>query len=201
MVGPMTLVPDPARVAALAAALPRAAFSAPSCGHAATRGTVTRVDPAAGAAAGAAIICAECFGAVAAADAAGRLEEAPRLPAGHECFACGAPSGSRVAVRVDADVGMPICDGCRAGSRAAEAAAAAGHRARAVCPDEIIRGLLFVGPKEAACVRAPRCRVRVFASWTQSRAGTTGRCSRSGASLACSCAATRCPRSTPASRL
>ena len=56
-----------------------------------------------------------------------------------------------MAVRADPDVQMPFCDTCRArsvaGLRAHEASAV--PRA-AVEPDEVVRGLLYIGPKEAA---------------------------------------------------
>lgn len=114
-------------------------LSQPACGHPAGF-TVTRIvrgEPA--------IICQHCFEGVVVEDRAARLLATP-VVAGLECLC-----GSSVDVRMNVDLGMGICDACRASSVQLLLQAEAKHVPRSdVVPEEVSPGVLFIGPKEAA---------------------------------------------------
>jgi len=89
------------------------------------------------------------------ADAAARLAGVPGAPAGAECFSCGGASGGTKRVIVHPDVGLPFCMACLEASKERERALERGRAMpQDVVPEEVLAGVLFIGPKEAQANRA-----------------------------------------------
>ena len=143
------LSPDPSVVASLAVP-----SLSPTCGHDDAFFTVTRVPP--GCDSEAEVICEACFAAVRDCDAAARRATS-RQVAG-TCFLC---NGAKP-VRVNEDIGIPVCDACIDESRASERAA---DQRRIVpldiVPDEVMSGILFIGAKESAANAATLARLGI----------------------------------------
>jgi len=143
-----TLPADSTVIAALASAVATTVWDEPSCGHVyevgSCRISVTRVAP--GGDGSPAIICGACYEAVRSSDRIARRGLEPVL---HDepCFMCGLSE----AVRRSADLGVGVCDACILQSAAAESAAELRRGAsKAVDPDILVPGILYIGPKEAA---------------------------------------------------
>ncbi len=113
---------------------------------------MTRQPPTGGPAA---IICEACFTQVRDEDAAVRLAGAPSAPAGAECIGCGGASGGAKRVIVHPDVKLPFCIPCLDASKERERAMERGRVVpQDVVPEEVLAGVLFIGPKEAQANRA-----------------------------------------------
>jgi protein-tyrosine phosphatase len=133
---------------------------APVCGHATNR-TVTRlVDGVA------VIVCEACYQAARPGDEAARRHARPVTS--DPCGLCGegtcvTPAGASVAgSRPNADLGFGVCDHCTDGNLRLQAAADARHvPSLTAVPDEVVPGVLLIGPKESAYNRATLTRLGV----------------------------------------
>jgi atypical dual specificity phosphatase len=115
---------------------------------------VTRVPPDGGPAS---IICEACFLRLREADASALLAALPSLAAGADtdCFSCGCAAGGSTRVIRNIDTGLPFCMPCLKQSRAATLAFERDRKVPLdVVPDEVVPGVLFIGPQEAQANRA-----------------------------------------------
>lgn len=127
----------------------------PSCGHVPCYFTAARVPVCGGAAT---ILCEACYSTHRASDRAARIAATPAV-SGITCALCERRGGSPV--RLDADLGLPVCDACRNANYAADAAATAARATpQDVVPDEVVPGL-FIGAKESAANAATLARLGI----------------------------------------
>lgn len=133
----LSLVPSAGVMQACAAAID---FDAPTCGHTSAF-TATRLAPGAEAAE---VLCDACFSQQRDADSAVRSAQLPVL-AGAECLFC----GSSGPCKDYQHMGAAMCESCCKASIANLRAIEAKQVPKSEVPDEVLRGLLYIGAKEA----------------------------------------------------